>query len=151
MERVYHLVVYRPKTVLLLIVLLTGFFAYHARHVRIDSSAASILPQGDPEKGYYDEVRRLFGSDDVAVIGIITDNIYTPQVLEKVKRLTDEFRKIPEVKYVYSLANAPDILAKVTGEEQDLLMPEIPTTAEGMEDLKQKLANNSIYLNVSST
>ena len=146
MEQVYRLIVYRPKSVLFLIVLLTAFFAYYARHIRIDSSVASMLPEGDPEKQYYDEVRRLFGSDDVAVIGIITDNIYTPQVLEKVRRLTDEFRKIPEVKYVYSLANAPDILAKVTGEEQDLIMPEIPTTAEGMEDLKQKLANNPIYL-----
>src|SRR6266852_3452361 len=136
MERIAHFIVHRPKILLFFLLLVTAFFAYHARHIRIDSSAESILPQGDPEKGYYDEVRRLFGSDDVAVIGIITANIYTPQVLEKVKRLTDEFRKIPEVKYVYSLANAPDSLAKLTGEEQDLLMPEIPTTAEGMEELK---------------
>ena len=146
MKRIAHLIVYRPKVLLFLIFLLTAFFAYYARQIRTDSSVESMLPQGDPEKQYYDEVRRLFGSDDVAVIGIITDNIYTPQVLEKVKRLTDEFRKIPEVKYVYSLANAPDILAKVTGEEQDLLMPEIPTTAEGIEELKQKVANNPIYL-----
>src|SRR5713101_6481343 len=146
MERIAHFIVHRPKILLFFLLLLTGFFAYHARHIRIDSSAESILPQGDSEKGYYDEVRRLFGSDDVAVIGLITDNIYTPQVLQKVKRLTAEFRKIPEVKYVYSLANAPDIIAKVAGEEQDLLVPEIPSTAEGMEELKQKLANNPIYL-----
>jgi predicted RND superfamily exporter protein len=146
MKRIAHLIVYRPKALLFFLLLLTGFFAYHARHIRIDSSVASMLPEGDPEKQYYDEVRRIFGSDDVAVIGLITDNIYTPQVLQKVQRLTEEFRKIPEVKYVYSLSNAPDILAKVTGEEQDLLMPEIPSTAEGMEKLKQKLANNPIYL-----
>ncbi|HJY84688.1 MAG TPA: MMPL family transporter, partial [Candidatus Binatia bacterium] len=146
MKRIAHFIVYRPKVLLFLIVLLTAFFAYYARQIRIDSSVASLLPQGDPEKLYYDEIRQLFGSDDVAVIGIITDNIYTTQVLQKVKRLTDEFRKIPEVKSVYSLANAPDILAKVTGEGQDLLMPEIPTTAEDMVDLKQKLANNPIYL-----
>ncbi len=146
MKRIAHLIVYRPKILLFFLLLLTGFFAYYARQLRTDSSVESMLPQGDPEKQYYDEVRRLFGSDDVAVIGLITDDIYTPQVLQKVKRLTEEFRKIPEVKYVYSLSNAPDILAKVTGEEQDLLMPEIPTTAEGMEELKQKLANNPIYL-----
>src|SRR5256885_5946725 len=145
MKRIAHLIAYRPKILLLLLFLLTAFFAYYARQIRIDSSVESMLPAGDPEKQYYDEVRRLFGSDDLAVIGVIADNIYTPQVLEKVKRLTDEFRKIPEVKYAYSLANAPDILAKVTGEEQDLLMPEVPTTAEGMEELKRKLQNNPIY------
>ncbi|HEV8711279.1 MAG TPA: MMPL family transporter [Candidatus Binatia bacterium] len=146
MKRIAHLIAYKPTVLLILLFSLTAFFAYYARHIRIDSSVESMLPEGDPEKQYYDEVRRLFGSDDVAVIGIITANIYTPQVLEKVKRLTDEFRKILEVKYVYSLANAPDVLAKVTGEEQDLLMPEVPTTAEGMEELKQKLANNPVYL-----
>ncbi len=146
MERIAHFIVHRPKILLFFLLLLTGFFAYHARHIRIDSSAESILPQGDPEKGYYDEVRRLFGSDDVAVIGLITDNIYTPQVLQKVKRLTAEFRKIVEVKSVYSLTNAPDILAKVTGAEQDLLVPGIPSTPEAWEELKKKVADTPIYL-----
>jgi len=146
MERIAHFIVHRPKILLFFLLLLTGFFAYHARHIRIDSSAESILPQGDPEKGYYDEVRRLFGSDDVVVIGLITDNIYTPQVLQKVKRLTAEFRKIPEVKSVYSLTNAPDILAKVTGAEQDLLVPGIPSTPEAWEELKKKVADTPIYL-----
>jgi uncharacterized protein len=146
MKRIAHLIAYRPKVLLFLLFLLTAFFAYYARQIRIDSSVESMLPKGDPEKQYYDEVRRLFGSDDVAVIAVIADNIYTPPVLEQVRRLTDELRKIPEVKYAYSLSNAPDILAKVTGEQQDLLMPEIPTTAEGMEELKRKLINNPIYL-----
>ena len=146
MERIAHFIVHRPKILLFFLLLVTAFFAYHARHIRIDSSAESILPQGDPEKGYYDEVRRLFGSDDVAVIGLITDNIYTPQVLQKVKRLTAEFRKIVEVKSVYSLANAPDILAKVTGAEQDLLVPDIPSTPEAWEELKKKVADTPIYL-----
>jgi len=146
MERVYRLIIHRPKLILIVIGLLTGFFAYHARHIRIDSSAESILPQRDPEKDYYDEVRRLFGSDDVAVIGLITDNIYTPQVLQKVKRLAEEFRKIPEVKSVVSLTNAPDIVAKVRGDEQDLLIPDIPSTPEAWEALKKKIADTPIYL-----
>src|SRR5262245_29346929 len=146
MDQVYRLIVHRPKSVLFLIVLLTGYFAYHARYIRIDSSAENLLPQGDPEKGYYDEVRRLFGGDEVAVIGIITDNIYTPPVLQKIKRLTDEFRKIPEVKSVYSLANARDITAAVRGEDGDLLIPKIPPAPEGMGHLKQKLTNEPIYL-----
>jgi hydrophobe/amphiphile efflux-3 (HAE3) family protein len=146
MKRIAHLIVHRPKILLFFLLLLTGFFAYYARQIRTDSSVESMLPQGDPEKLYYDDVRRLFGSDDVAVIGLIADDIYTPQVLQKVQRLTDEFRKIPEVKSVLSLTNASDILAKVTGAEQDLLVPDIPSTPEAWEDLKQKLANNPIYL-----
>lgn len=145
MERVYRLIVYRPKLLLFFIGLLTAFFAYHARHIQFDSSIDSLLPQGDPEKQYYDEVRQLFGSDDVAVVGIITDDVYTPQTLEKIKRLTEEFRKIPEVKSVASLTNAKDIILSVA-EEDALLIPEIPSSAAEVENIKRKLAEMPIYL-----
>jgi predicted RND superfamily exporter protein len=37
MESIYRLIIHRPKSILFVIFLLTAFFAYHARHVRIDS------------------------------------------------------------------------------------------------------------------
>src|SRR2546430_13024510 len=93
MERVYRPIIRRPKLILIVIVLLTGFFAHHARHIRTDSSAESILPQRDPEKDYYDEVRRLFGSDDVAVIGLFTPTTSTPPGLPKGKNPSPASRK----------------------------------------------------------
>ncbi|MBI3303614.1 MAG: MMPL family transporter, partial [Deltaproteobacteria bacterium] len=145
MERLYHLIVNRPRLILVVVFLLTGFFAYHARHIRIDSSVEALLPRGDPEKQYYDEIRRIFGSDDVAVVGVIADTIYTPQTLQKIKRLTEEFRKIPEVKSILSLTNAKDIVANVLGEQPDLLIPEIPETAEAAATIKDKLVDQAIY------
>jgi predicted RND superfamily exporter protein len=145
MERIHHLVVDRPRIVLFLILLITGFFAYHARHIRLDSSVDSLLPQNDPEKQYYNEVRQIFGSDEIGVIGLVTDNVYTPAVLQKIKRLTDELRKIPEVRSVISLTNAQDIVKSVA-EEQALLVPAIPATAAEWEQLKEKVADVPIYL-----
>lgn len=146
MERIHRFVINRPLPVLLSIALLTCFLGYHASHIRIDSSIESLLPYDDPEKQYYNDVRRLFGSEDVAVVGLITDNIYTPQTLQKITRLTEEFKKIPEIKSVFSLTNAPDIVAKIIGEPQDLLIPELPTTVEAAAPLKEKLAAQPIYL-----
>ena len=145
MERVYHLIVYKPKSVLFLILLLTGFFAYHARHIRLDSSVDGLLPKEDPEKHYYNEVRQLFGSDEIGVIGLITDNIYTAAVLQKIKRLTEEIGKIPQVKSVVSLSNAQDIIASVA-EEQALLVPDIPRTAVGWDALKEQVNDVPVYV-----
>ncbi len=145
MERWYRFIIHRPCFVLLLILLLTGFFAFHARHIQVDSSLDSLLPDNDPERQYYNDVVRLFGSENVAVIGILTDNIYTPHTLQKIQRLTDEFRKIPEVKTVFSLTNAPDVIAKITGAEQELLIPTIPTTVEEAAAIKEKVATQPIY------
>ncbi|NOT55986.1 MAG: MMPL family transporter, partial [Deltaproteobacteria bacterium] len=145
MERWYRFIIHRPRFVLLLILLLTGFFAFHARHIQIDSSLDSLLPDNDPERQYYNDVVRLFGSENVAVIGILADNIYTPPTLQKIQRLTDELRKIPEVKNVFSLANAPDIIAKITGAEQELLIPTIPATVAEAAVIKEKVATQPIY------
>jgi hydrophobe/amphiphile efflux-3 (HAE3) family protein len=145
MESLYRLIIRRPWPILTVIFLLTLFFAYHARNIHIDSSLDSLLPDNDPERQYYNDVVRLFGSENVAVIGILADNIYTPQTLEKIQRLTDEFRKIPEVKSAFSLTNAPDIIAKVIGEEQELLVPTIPATVEEAAAIKEKVATQPIY------
>jgi len=145
MERWYRFVIHRPRLVLFLIALLTVFFAFHARHIQIDSSLDSLLPDNDPERQYYNDVVRLFGSENVAVIGILADNIYTPQTLQKIQHLTNEFRKIPEVKNAFSLTNAPDIIAKITGAEQELLVPTIPATVEEAAAIKEKVATQPIY------
>lgn len=144
MERIYQLIVHRPRLILILILLVTGFFALHARHIRIDSSVESLLPQDDPESQYAEEVRRLFGSDEVGVIGLVTDNIYTPQTLQKLQRLTTAIEKIDGVESVLSLANAVDPIADVI--EPPLLMPNVPSTPTGLEELRAKLADRPIYL-----
>jgi predicted RND superfamily exporter protein/CRP-like cAMP-binding protein len=145
MKWVDDLIVYRPKTILFLILLLTGFFADHARHIHLDSSVDSLLPKDDPEKGYYDEVRRLFGSDEIGVVAVIADDIYTPAVLQKIERLTEEIRQIPEVKSVFSLTNVQDIITSVA-KERTLLVPNVNATHAVLAELKNKLADQPIYL-----
>jgi len=145
MERVYSLIVHRAKLLLVLILVLTGFFASHARHIHLDSSVDSLLPKDDAEKRYYDEVRHLFGSDEIGVIGVVADNIYTPQVLQKIKRLTDAIRQISEVKSVFSLTNVQDIITSVA-KEPTLLVPDVNATHAALAELKNKLADQAIYL-----
>jgi predicted RND superfamily exporter protein len=145
MDRIYGLIVRRPKLILLLIVLLTAFFAFQARHIRLDSSIESLLPRDDPEKEYYEEVRRLYGSDEIVVIGLVADNVYTPEALKKIGRITEKIREMPEVKSVASLSNAQDVIKSVA-EEETLLIPEIPTTTAGWEELKGRVAEHPVYL-----
>jgi predicted RND superfamily exporter protein len=146
MERFYHFVIYRPLLILLSIALLTCFFGYYASHIRIDSSVESMLPKEDPERQYYEEVRRLFGRDDIGVIAVVADTIYTPATLKKIERLTAEIRKIPEVKNALSIMNVADPIAKVAGEEKDQLVQEIPTTPDGWDALKKKIAERPVFI-----
>jgi predicted RND superfamily exporter protein len=145
MNRWQRWILERPQGVLVLLLLLTAFFAFSARQIRFDGSVDSLLPADDPEKQYYHEARQLFGSEEIGVLGLVTSDVYTPRVLGKIRRLTEEISRIPGVKSVLSLTNAPDIIRSVV-EEQSLLIPEIPTTAAEWEALADKVASVPIYL-----
>ncbi len=144
MERVYGLIVDRPKLILSLILLLTGFFGWSARHIQLDSSVESLLPSDNTDSQYYAEIRQLFGSDEIGVVGIIADTIYTPQTLQKIVRLSNQIKAIEGVDDVISLANAVDPIANVT--DPPLLMPRIPSTPAELAALRDTLADRPIYL-----
>lgn len=145
MRWIADVIVSWPKSILVASLFLTGFFAYHARDIRLNSSVESLLPKEDPEKQYYEEVRHLFGSDEIGVIGVIAENIYTPQVLQKIKRLTEEIARLPEVRDVISLTNAPDVITSVA-KESALLVPDVQASPAALEELKRKLTDQPIYL-----
>ena len=125
MERLYLLVVNRPRTLLTLLFLLTCVFGVYAKDIRLDSSVESLLSQDNPDSRYYAEVRRLFGSDEVGVVGLLADDIYTTEVLRKIRRLTDALESIEGVQEVLSLTNALDPIADVV--EPPPLVAQIPT------------------------
>ena len=144
MERLYLFVVNRPKTLLLLLVILTCVFGAFAKDIRLDSSVESLLSQDNPDSQYYAEVRQLFGSDEVGVVGLLADDIYTAAVLHKITRLTEALENIEGVQEVLSLTNALDPIADVV--EPPPLVTQIPTDQADLDALRETLADRPIYL-----
>jgi uncharacterized protein len=148
MERISHFIVHRPKSILCFLVLLTGFFAFHARRIRIDSSVEYLLATNDPNQQYYAEMRALFGSDTIGVIGLVTENVYTPAALEKLQRITAQVEQVEGLERVLSLTNFPDMLANVI--EPPLLIPQIPSDSAALVALRQEVEANPIYTHFAS-
>jgi len=148
MRRVSTLILSWPRLVLVVLLVVTCFLGFHARQLQIDSSVENLLASDDPKKAYYDEIRTLFGSDDLTVIGLLTDNIYTPATLEKIGRITAQVEKIDGVQNVFSLTNAPDLIANVV--EPPLLVPQSPIDPAVLAAIRSKVEDNPIYLNLVS-
>ena len=144
MEPLYLLIVNRPKTLLLLLFILTCVFGVYAKDIRLDSSVESLLSQDNPDSQYYAEVRQLFGSDEVGVVGLLADDIYTADVLHKITRLTEALENIEGVQEVLSLTNALDPIADVV--EPPRLVTHIPADQAGLDALRETLADRPIYL-----
>src|SRR5262250_979310 len=108
MERFNRLVVEWPKLTILIALLITAGLGYKARNFRFNSSFENLYDQNDPNKKYYEEVTARFGNDDMGVIGIVADDVYSRDTLEKIRRITAEAEKVEGVDRVQSLTNAPD-------------------------------------------
>ena len=115
----------KPWIILVAALLLTVGLGFYAWRIRIESSFESVLPRHDPEVAYYEQIRQTFGSDDIAVVGLRTDDLFAPATLEKVHRVTVALEKLDGVEGVLSLTNTPDVAANVYPRPPRLL-PRIP-------------------------
>src|SRR5262249_19222212 len=103
----------KPWIILSAALLLTLGLGFYAWQIRIESSFESVRPRHDPDVAYYEQIRRTFGSDDVAVVGLRTDDLFALATLEKVHRVTVALEKLEGVEGVLSLTNTPDIALNV--------------------------------------
>ena len=144
MERCALFVVGRSKLVLSLVLLASVLLGFFAADVRIDGSVESLLSQDDAESRYSREARRVFGSDEVGVVGVLADDVYTPEVLRTISRLTERLAAIEGVDEVLSLTNAVDPIADVI--DPPRLIERIPTEPADLDALRATLADRPIYL-----
>jgi predicted RND superfamily exporter protein len=131
-----------PVLVVGINLLLTAILGFYALHIRVEGSVASVLPANDPEVVYYTKISELFGSDDVAIVGMRTDDLFTAASLEEIARITNALSKVRGVRQALSITNAPDLAEDPFGNQP--LLPRIPPTPDEIETLKKKLTKHPV-------
>jgi predicted RND superfamily exporter protein len=114
-------------------------------HLEIDPSANRLIAEDQPSKLFYDQTRRIFGSDETLIITVAAADVFTPEVFDTVKRMTERIAEIGAVRDVISLANAVDIRSV-----DDAL--DISPFASGLEDgsttlagIRKRVLGNPVY------
>jgi len=115
MKRWGRLVVRRPGLVLALVAAVS-LAALHgvvdlrtgALRLAVDPAIDRMLPEGDDERAFYDRARQLFGSDELLLVVLVGD-VFAPDALAAIQRLTAAVEAQPGVGRVLSLANALDV------------------------------------------
>lgn len=110
-----------PKTVIVVVTVVTILFGISALKIKIDPDPWKMIPSEDPAVVYWNEVEELFGRSDAAIVAVVApDTIYNPESLAKVDELT---RRLEEV----TLTTPQDqktldrIITKTDGQVKDLL------------------------------
>jgi predicted RND superfamily exporter protein len=124
-------------------VVVTALLGLCALRIHIESSLESMLPAGDPKVEYYAATRGIFGSDDVAVVGVLARDIFAPSTIVKIASVTDALAKVEGVEHVLSITNAVDPTSDVALPRR--LLTRMPPAPDEVEALKKKLAETPLY------
>ncbi|MFQ5630006.1 MAG: hypothetical protein ACE5I1_14665 [bacterium] len=91
----YKTILKYPRTTIGLILLITLFFGWYIRKVELNNSIDELLPENHPSVLQDKELKHIFNSREMILIGIINDDgIFNSTTPQKVRDLTDSIWQI---------------------------------------------------------
>ncbi len=112
--------------------------------LKINTSPSTLILSDSPANVFHQKTRRIFGNDEVLLIGLTVDNLLQADTLGSIRQVTQDIEQIPGVKRVLSLTNTLDILEKDGAVEISPLVPESLERLD-LQALRTRLLNNPLF------
>src|SRR3990167_8698976 len=138
-----------PKTTIGLMVFITILFAIQFPKMKIDTDPENMLEGAQPDRVFYDKIKKEFGINDLLVVGIVDEQgIFNPNTLKKLAKIVDETLKIKGVKIedVVSLRTSDNVTSQDGALVVRCFMEEIPQDNKAIDELKKALYGNPFYV-----
>jgi predicted RND superfamily exporter protein len=144
-DRIVGLVLKYRKTVLSLLLAITVFAAVQLPKGHFENALEVWFVKDDPALRDHRDMIDAFSSDELIVIGLDAPDVFTPEILDMVDRLTAQLEAAPHVEKVYSLTNIEGITGRDdTIEIADLV--QFPLDVDALPALRAKALANDLYV-----
>ncbi len=130
--------------------MLTLFFAYSLKDLRINSDFVSYLPESDEAVRLAKYIGSKYGGNLTAIVAIETDDVFKIETLKKIYELTEKLKNVDGVSYVTSLTSIIDIKGTEEGIEIGRLIDVVPENEEDLKKLKEYVLSKNLYKNIVS-
>ena len=108
LKRYTHLVTHYARTIIFLMIVLTGIFGYYAKDLSIDASAETLLLEDDKDLQLTREVHGRYISHDYLVVAFSPkQELLSEDSLTIIKALKADLAKIKGVEDVTTLLDVP--------------------------------------------
>jgi predicted RND superfamily exporter protein len=144
-ESIVDFVLTYRKTVLAILLVITVFAAVQLPKSHFENALEVWFVEGDPALRDHREMIDDFASDELIVIGIEAPDVFAPDVLETIRRLTEEIEGAPHVEKVFSLTNIESITGKEDALEIDDLV-RFPLDRDALPALRAKALATDLYV-----
>jgi predicted RND superfamily exporter protein len=128
-----------PWLALLVMLLLTVAMSTGLKNLEVDPDVLRDLPDDMPEKVLYDRVGEMFPSKEIIFVGLEHPELWTPDALRQVERLTTAVEELPVVQQVISPTNATVVVGTAEGMEIRDAADPFPGTGAEAEDFRDFL------------
>ena len=138
-----------PKTVIILTLVVTLIFLSQFPKAKIDTDPENMLEADQPDRVFYDRVKRDFGIHDMIVLGITDEKgVFNPQTLGQLARITEEILKIKGVMVedVMSFTTTNNVTGSGGLLDVRRIMEEPPQTFEGAASVRQAIFGNPLLV-----
>ena len=153
MDRIFRTIVYRPGWILAGVAVFTLFMAaqmYDVRagepRLRIETAVNRILPDQDEGRRLYDEFRDRFGNDELLLVAMVDDDIFTSENLHRIKRMTRRLSRADGIRRVVSLSNSPDIRSDGDEVLLESIYDEVPEDEAALRALRRRVLENPLHV-----
>ena len=112
----------------------------------VDPSIKALLPRDGEALKVFEETRDRYATDDYLLVAWIADDLYRPQRLANLKRLTRRIERLPGVDKVESLASAYNLQARGDITRIDEFLDELPKDRAGALRVRDEALANPLYV-----
>lgn len=155
MHKLFSWILEHPKSVLLLLFIITAIAANQMRSIHIETDTDAMLPKHSDAYINKQVLDEKFGSSDLVIIGILNkkEGVYNQHTLALVQELTDWLGEQPLLRTLslndlLSLATIKDIRGSASGLDVEPFMDGVPQSQEEIDYIKQRMHEFGIYEDV---
>jgi len=151
-ERFAKLVDQYRWVILIVILLITAFFAYQLLHLQVGTAFEDLLPQNHPFIKVHNQIRKNFGGANqvLIMVQVRKGDIFNKETLSKVMAISKRLRRTPgvDLNKIRSIAVRKMKYIRISSglmKIENLMFPLIPENDEEMEYLKEKIYSTPRY------
>lgn len=142
MQRWIKLILDKPRLVIGIVALITVLAGSLLPRLTFDASIQAMIPDDDPVLAELRKISDDFGSQELFLIAIQTDNVFNPDTLHKIDVLTKELAALPGIKEVQTPLNAQLVESGYFGIEIKPVTTFLPQSAEEINQFRKEILHS---------
>ena len=136
-----------PRSILVVLALVVGFFATWVDDFQLDASSDSLLLEGDQDLRFYKDIKARYGDDEFLVVTYQPEkDLFAAETLSHLKKLRDELSNLNAIDSVVSILDVPLLKSppkSLSDLEEDV--PNLLSPGTNQNLAKQELLTSKLY------